>query len=43
MTRLRLSGKLKANGMYAVRFDQPGTYLYYCDPHPAMRAVVIVR
>ena len=39
----RLSGWLKANGTYAVRFDQPGTYLYYCDPHPNMRAVVIVR
>jgi len=39
----RLSGFLKAHGTYAVRFDQPGTYLYYCDPHPSMRAVVIVR
>lgn len=39
----RLSGKLKAKGTYAVRFDSPGIYKYYCDPHPAMRAVVIVR
>ncbi len=39
----RLSGKLKAKGTYAVRFDTPGVYRYYCDPHPTMRAVVIVR
>jgi plastocyanin len=39
----RLSGKLKAKGSYAVRFDTPGTYKYYCDPHPSMRAVVIVQ
>lgn len=39
----RLSGKLKANGTYAVRFDTPGVYKYYCDPHPSMRAVVIVK
>lgn len=39
----RLSGHLKAKGTYAVRFDAPGTYKYYCDPHPSMRAVVIVQ
>ena len=39
----RLSGRLKANATYAVRFDTPGLYKYYCDPHPSMRAVVLVR
>lgn len=39
----RLSGKLKAMGTYAVRFDTPGLYKYYCDPHPSMRAVVLVE
>jgi len=39
----RLSGNLKAKGTYAVRFDTPGIYKYYCDPHPAMRAVVLVH
>ena len=39
----RLSGKLKAKGTYAVRFDSAGVYQYYCDPHPTMRAVVLVR
>ena len=39
----RLSGKLKAKSNYAVRFDTPGMYKYYCDPHPSMRAVVIVH
>lgn len=39
----RLSGKLKAKGTYAVRFDSAGVYHYYCDPHPTMRAVVLVH
>jgi plastocyanin len=42
-TGRRLSGKLKAHATYAVRFDTPGLYKYYCDPHPNMRAVVLVR
>jgi plastocyanin len=42
-TGRRLSGKLKAKGTYAVRFDAPGLYKYYCDPHPTMRAVVLVH
>lgn len=39
----RLSGKLKAKGEYTVRFDHPGVYAYYCDPHRSMRAVVVVK
>lgn len=39
----RLSGKLKAKGEYTVRFDRPGVYAYYCDPHRSMRAVVVVK
>ena len=39
----RLSGRLKAKGEYTVRFDKPGVYAYYCDPHRSMRAVVVVK
>jgi plastocyanin len=28
---------------FVARFDQPGTFGYICDPHPYMKAVVIVR
>jgi plastocyanin len=38
-----LSGPLKPKGEIIIRFDRPGTYTYYCEPHRAMRGVVIVR
>lgn len=37
------SGLLPANGTFAVRFDRPGTYAYYCTPHPFMKGVVVVK
>jgi plastocyanin len=39
----RLSGPLRPRGQLVIRFDTPGVYTYYCDPHRAMRAVVVVR
>lgn len=35
---------IMANGdRYALTFDEPGTYEYYCMPHPWMRARVVVE
>lgn len=28
---------------WVARFDQPGRFAYICDPHPYMRAVVVVE
>lgn len=28
---------------FAITFNQPGTYAYFCTPHPFMRAKVIVE
>lgn len=28
---------------WTARFDKPGRYAYICDPHPYMKAVVIVE
>jgi plastocyanin len=37
------SGGLRQGDRWQARFDEPGTYLYHCGPHPFMQAVVVVR
>lgn len=37
------SGAIRQGGSWRARFDRPGTYPYYCGPHPFMKGVVIVR
>lgn len=37
------SGAIRPGETWRARFDEPGTYPYYCGPHPFMKAVVIVR
>jgi plastocyanin len=34
---------LAPGDLYERRFDQPGTYPYFCEPHPFMTATVIVE
>jgi len=37
------AGELLAKGeSYSVTFDEPGTYTYYCGPHPNMRGTIVV-
>ena len=31
------------NGTFVVVFERPGMYRYHCQPHPAMRGVVVVK
>ena len=31
------------NESWAAKFDRPGRYAYICDPHPYMKAVVVVE
>jgi plastocyanin len=31
------------NGAYVHQFTRPGTYPYYCTPHPFMHGVVVVH
>lgn len=37
------SGAIRPGERWRARFDRPGTYPYYCGPHPFMKGVVIVR
>lgn len=37
------SGSIRPGESWRARFDEPGTYPYYCGPHPYMKAVVVVR
>jgi amicyanin len=37
------SGLIPPKGAYVHRFTRPGTYSYYCTPHPFMTGVVVVR
>lgn len=37
------SNNLQRGDKYTHVFDTPGTYDYYCAPHPSMRAKVIVQ
>lgn len=34
---------IPTNGAYVHRFNRPGTYAYYCTPHPFMKGVVVVK
>jgi plastocyanin len=36
------SGLFEENGTYEMTFDTPGTYQYYCVPHPMMIGTVEV-
>jgi plastocyanin len=36
------SGILDTDGRYAVGFDKPGTYAYFCGLHPMMKGVITV-
>lgn len=36
------SGELAEGQAFEVTFDRPGTYSYFCEIHPTMRAVVVV-
>ena len=37
------SDLLSPGDLYERRFDQPGVYPYFCEPHPFMTATVIVE
>lgn len=37
------SGGIPPGESWQARFDEPGTYPFYCGPHPFMKGVVIVR
>ena len=42
-TRVWSSPSLLPAAAYSRRFDQRGAFPYHCEPHPAMRATVIVE
>src|SRR5262249_18203944 len=37
------TGLLKGGESATVTFDTPGTYAYFCQPHPWMQATVVVQ
>jgi plastocyanin len=37
------SGLIPSGGTWRYTFTRPGTYQFYCQPHPFMKGVVIVR
>lgn len=37
------SGNVDPGGTFSYTFDEPGTYAYYCVPHPWMKATVTVK
>lgn len=37
------SGRLPEGTSFQFVFDEPGTYVYYCELHPAMEASIIVE
>jgi plastocyanin len=39
----KLSPKGQPGDTFSFTFDEPGTYLYYCQPHLTMNAMVIVE
>jgi plastocyanin len=36
------SGNMEAGGTFSFTFTEPGTYEYFCSPHPGMDGTVIV-
>jgi len=36
------SGVINLKGSYSYTFNQPGTYPYFCEPHPYMRGTIVV-
>jgi plastocyanin/sugar lactone lactonase YvrE len=37
------TGLLKGGESTTIRFDEPGTYAFFCQPHPWMRATITVQ
>lgn len=37
------TGLLQPGESFAVTFDEPGTYAYFCERHPPMTAVIVVE
>ncbi len=37
------SGNLESDDTFAFTFDEPGTFEYYCTPHPWMRGTIVVQ
>ncbi len=37
------SGSLRQNESFSYAFNEPGVYVYHCDPHPYMEGVIIVE
>lgn len=37
------SGTMNEGAEFTVTFDEPGTYAYFCEVHPTMRATVVVQ
>ncbi len=37
------SGPLAQDGEFVVTFAEPGSYAYFCEIHPTMRASVVVE
>ena len=37
------SGSLRQNESFSYTFNEPGVYVYHCDPHPYMEGVIIVE
>jgi plastocyanin len=37
------TGLLQPGESFSVRFDEPGTYAYFCERHPPMTGVIVVE
>ncbi|MEE9282977.1 MAG: cupredoxin family copper-binding protein, partial [Nitrososphaerales archaeon] len=37
------SGFLEQREIFSYTFNEPGVYLYYCEPHPYMKGVITVE
>jgi plastocyanin len=36
------SGMIKSGGTFSMRFTKPGTYAFFCQPHPWMQGTITV-